>query len=139
MGYKNMRNSLGFADLALASSLKHNRSLKLMNKLNEAINWVRVEQILMAHYTVGTSGEGADAYPPLLLFKCMLLQKWFRINSDPELENQINDRLSFKKSEACPLATLPLTIQPSQASENDCPKMPWIKFTPLQICSKLII
>ena len=51
----------------------------------------------MAHYTVGTSGEGADAYPPLLLFKCMLLQKWFRINSDPELENQINDRLSFKK------------------------------------------
>jgi len=33
----------------------------------------------------------------LLLFKCLLLQKWFRINSDPELENQINDRLSFKK------------------------------------------
>jgi transposase len=97
MGYKNMRNSLGFADLALASSLKHNRSLKLMNKLNDAIEWARVEQILMAHYTVGTSGEGADAYPPLLLFKCMLLQKWFRINSDPELENQINDRLSFKK------------------------------------------
>ena len=27
----------------------------------------------------------------------MMLQKWFRINSDPELENQINDRLSFKK------------------------------------------
>jgi len=27
----------------------------------------------------------------------MLLQKWFRIASDPELENQINDRLSFKK------------------------------------------
>ena len=97
MGYKKMRNSLGFADLALASSLKHNRSLKLMNKLNDAIEWNRVEQILMAHYTVGTSGEGADAYPPLLLFKCMLLQKWFRIKSDPELENQINDRLSFKK------------------------------------------
>ena len=96
-GYKKMRNSLGFADLALASSLKHNRSLELMNKLNDAIDWDRVEQILMAHYTVGTSGEGADAYPPLLLFKCMLLQKWFRINSDPELENQINDRLSFKK------------------------------------------
>ena len=97
MGYKKMRNSLGFADLALESSLKHNRSLKLMNTLNDAIDWNRVEQILMAHYTVGTSGEGADAYPPLLLYKCMLIQKWFRINSDPELENQINDRLSFKK------------------------------------------
>jgi len=27
----------------------------------------------------------------------LLLQKWFHIDSDPELENQINDRLSFKK------------------------------------------
>ena len=97
MGFKKMDNSLGFADLALASSLKHNRSLKLMKKLNNAIEWPRIESILMSHYTVGTSGEGADAYPPLLLFKCMLLQKWFSIDSDPELENQINDRLSFKK------------------------------------------
>ena len=97
MGFKKMDSSLGFADLALASSLKHNRSLKLMEKLNTAIDWSRVETILSSHYTVGTSGEGADAYPPLLLFKCMMLQKWFRINSDPELENQINDRLSFKK------------------------------------------
>ena len=97
MGYKKMKQNLGFADLALASSMKHNRSLKLMEKLNVAIDWTRVETILMNHYSVGTSGEGADAYPPLLLFKCLLLQKWFRINSDPELENQINDRLSFKK------------------------------------------
>ena len=65
--------------------------------MNKAIDWSRVETILMSHYTIGTSSEGADAYPPLLLFKCFLLQKWFHISSDPELENQINDRLSFKK------------------------------------------
>jgi len=104
MGYKKMSNSLGFADLALADSMKHNRSLKLMDKLNAAIDWKRVENILLSHYTVGTSGEGADAWPPLLLFKCMLLQKWFRIPSDPELENQINDRLSFKKFLGLPLS-----------------------------------
>jgi len=97
MGYKKMDQNLGFADLALQSSLKHNRSLKTMQKLNNAIDWSRVEEILMNHYTIGTSSEGADAYPPLLLFKCLMLQKWFRISSDPELENQINDRLSFKK------------------------------------------
>jgi len=97
MGFKKMDSSLGFADLALASSLKHNRSLKLMEKLDKSIEWSRIEAILLSHYTVGNSGEGADAYPPMLLFRCMLLQKWFRINSDPELENQINDRLSFKK------------------------------------------
>jgi IS5 family transposase len=97
MGYKKMDPSLTFADLALESSLQHNRSLKFMQKLDSAINWSRVERILLSHYTIGTSGQGADAYPPLLLFKCLLLQKWFRINSDPELENQINDRLSFKR------------------------------------------
>ncbi|MEE4605188.1 MAG: transposase [Desulfobacteraceae bacterium] len=103
MGYKKMKKDLGFADFALSSSLKHNRSLKLVENLNSALNWDRTESVLMSHYTVGTSGEGADAYPPLLLFKCLLLQKWFRINSDPELENQINDRLSFKKFLQLPL------------------------------------
>jgi len=29
--------------------------------------------------------------------KCLLLQQWFKIDSDPELETQINDRISFKK------------------------------------------
>jgi IS5 family transposase len=29
--------------------------------------------------------------------KCLLLQQWFHIDSDPELETQINDRSSFKK------------------------------------------
>ena len=97
MGYKKMKQNLGFADLALASSAKHNRSLKNVEKLDNAIDWSRVDAVLTNHYTVGTSGEGARAYPPLLLFKCLLLQKWFHIDSDPELENQINDRLSFKK------------------------------------------
>ena len=92
-----MKQNLGFADLALASSMKHNRSLKNMEKLNQSVDWNRINTILLSHYTVGTSGEGADAYPPLLLYKCLLLQKWFHIDSDPELENQINDRLSFKK------------------------------------------
>ena len=77
-------------DFALAGSLKHNRSIKLMENLNSALNWDRIESVLMSHYTVGTSGEGADAYPPLLLFKFFMLQKWFHINSDPELENQIH-------------------------------------------------
>ena len=97
MGYKKMKQNLGFADFALASSMKHNRSLKNMEKLNQSIDWERINTILLSHYTVGTSREGADAYPPLLLYKCLLLQKWFHIDSDPELENQINDRLSFKK------------------------------------------
>jgi len=70
---------------------------KISINLNQSIDWDQINIILLSHYTVGTSAEGADAYPPLLLYKCLLLQKWFHIDSDPELENQINDRLSFKK------------------------------------------
>jgi transposase, IS5 family len=97
LGYKKPDASPSFADLALESTLKRNRSLKHMLDINTAIDWSRVENLLFGFYTVGTSSQGVDAYPPLLLLKCILLQKWFKIDSDPELENQINDRLSFKK------------------------------------------
>jgi len=96
MGFKKTTRNLDFADLAMATCLEQNRSIKLMEQLNNTINWARVESILLSHYTVGTSEEGARAYPPLMLFKCLMLQKWFRIPSDPDLENQITDRLSFK-------------------------------------------
>ena len=104
MGFKKIKKEFSFADVVLESSKKNNRSIQKICHLNKSINWNRVEDVLMSHYTVGTSNEGADAYPPLLLFKCLLLQKWFRINSDPELENMINDRWSFKEFLNFPLS-----------------------------------
>jgi len=67
-------------------------------EIAESIDWNSIESVLMGHYQVGTSREGSEAYPPLLLFKCLLLQKWFHpgtifqtygvnIDSDPELES----------------------------------------------------
>jgi len=97
MGYKQIEPNMTFAEASMITSMEHNRSLKRLEKINQVINWSQVEEILMAHYTVGTSREGADAYSPLMLLKGLLLQKWYRIDSDPELENQINDRISFKK------------------------------------------
>ena len=97
MGYKQIEPNMTFAEASLMSSMEHNRSLKRLEKINQVIDWSQVEEILMSHYTVGGSREGADAYPPLMLLKGLLLQKWYRIDSDPELENQINDRISFKK------------------------------------------
>lgn len=75
----------------------------------------------MEHYEVGTSKEGAGAFPPLLLMKCMLLQKWFHIPSDPEFENQINDRISFKKFLGLTLEKPSLTIPHLQDSAADYP------------------
>jgi len=97
MGYKQMDNNMTFAEVSLLKSMEHNRSLKRLEKISQIINWTKVEEILMDHYTVGIKREGADAYSPLILLKALLLQKWYRIDSDPELGNQINDRISFKK------------------------------------------
>ena len=47
--------------------------------------------------STGWKKNVASAYPPLLLLKCLLMQQWFHIKSHPELETQINDRISFKK------------------------------------------
>ena len=89
MGYKKFGKGLRFADIEVKDTLRHNRSLKMMDKINRVVNWKRIEAVLMEYYGVGKSKEGADAYSPLMLLKAMLLQKWFRIVSDPELENQI--------------------------------------------------
>jgi IS5 family transposase len=97
MGYKKMDRNMTFAEVDLMTSMEHNRSLKMMGKINKIIDWSKIEAALLEQYTVGATVEGADAFPPLMLLKAFLLQKWFRINSDPELENQINDRISFKK------------------------------------------
>jgi hypothetical protein len=43
IGYKKMKQNLGLADFALASSMKHNRSLKNMEKLNQSIDWNRIK------------------------------------------------------------------------------------------------
>ena len=106
MGYKKLGKVISFADLEVSKSLEHNRSFKMMNRINEVVNWKNIEALLREYYEVGTSKEGADAYPPLMLLKGLLLQKWFRIPSDPELENQINDRISFKKFLGLPLDRL---------------------------------
>jgi IS5 family transposase len=97
MGYKRIGTMISFADIAVKRSLEHNRSVTMMERINQVITWKNIEALLLEYYDVGRSTEGADAYPPLMLIKCLLLQKWFRIPSDPELENQINDRISFKK------------------------------------------
>jgi len=79
MGYKRIGTMISFADIAVQKSLEHNRSVTMMERINTVISWKNI------------------------LLKCLLLQKWFHITSDPELENQINDRISFKKFLGLPL------------------------------------
>jgi len=95
MGFKSKQKTLTFSDFE-KSSRKKNKSLDKLMDLDKAISWERIESILMEGYLVGRKKEGNKAYSPLFLFKCLLLQKWFQIKFDPELENLINDRDSFQ-------------------------------------------
>ena len=106
MGFKNMKTNFTFADISLFNSMEKNRAIKRMEEINRVVDWSRVESLLLRNYPVGKSFEGNDAYPPLLLMKCLLLQQWFKIDSDPELETQINDRSSFKKFLELPMDEL---------------------------------
>ena len=42
-----------------------------------------------------SSSDGAPAYPPLTMFKIVLLQQWYSL-SDPAAEEAVRDRLSFR-------------------------------------------
>jgi transposase, IS5 family len=96
MGYKRWNQNTSFVDIALSRSLEKNRSMKTMERIDRVIDWTKIEERLLDYYRTGRQEEGADVYPPLMLLKALLLQKWCHIPSDPELENQSNDRWSFK-------------------------------------------
>ena len=106
MAFKRYGKNVSFADLGLRKTLGSSRTQKILAQIKEAINWGPVEEILLKTYPVGKSQFGNHAYPPIMLLKAILLQKWFGIHSDPELENQINDRLSFKTFIGLPLEEL---------------------------------
>jgi len=95
MGFKKVETNLTFTDISVFSSIEKNRAIKRMEQINAIVNWSEIESLIMRNYPVGKSNEGNEAHPPLILMKCLLLQQWFRIDSDPELETRINDRTSL--------------------------------------------
>lgn len=79
-----------FADLLAAGRLSDRHFLM---QIEAAIDWQPFEKKLakLYHPTVGR-----PSYPPLMLFKALLLQQWYGL-SDPEMEEAIGDRLSFQR------------------------------------------
>lgn len=64
--------------------------------MNALLDWAGIEKELKKHYSKGASVAGRPSYPALLLFKITLLQTWYNL-SDYEVEDRINDSLSFMK------------------------------------------
>ena len=63
-------------------------------QIDSIIDWDKISKTLEKYYLKGESVAGRKSYPALLLFKISLLQTWYGL-SDYEVENQVNDRISF--------------------------------------------
>jgi transposase, IS5 family len=64
-----------------------------LRQIEIKLNWRPFEALLQGLYP---SRRGRPSYPPLVLFKALLLQQWYGL-SDPGLEEAIRDRLSFQR------------------------------------------
>lgn len=73
------------------------RTAALLDRLDAAIPWTTlVKPILrLPEYRKAHKG-GRPAWPALTMLKCVLLAKWFGL-SDPQLEECLQDRLSFRR------------------------------------------
>ena len=96
MAFKEYDKQPTFLDMEIQRAVSHPRNKQSLSEIDATINWDPIEKIVEDHYPVGQSEFGNKAYPPLMLLKAVLLQKWYGIKSDPDLETQINDRFSFK-------------------------------------------
>lgn len=62
-------------------------------ELNKVIDWRGIERLLAG---IHTAAKGEAAYPPLMMFKVLLLQRWYTL-SDPAMEAALWDRVSFMR------------------------------------------
>jgi IS5 family transposase len=88
-----MHRSSGQGDLGqawLSQDLGHNRRLE---KIARVFDWGAIEQLVSGIYAART---GRPSWPPLMMFKALLLQQWYGL-SDPGLEEALGDRLSFRR------------------------------------------
>lgn len=82
---------LGFLDAA--ASRRGNGGSDGLEAVSRLVDWGPLEALLEP---IHASAKGQASYPPLVMFKALLLQKW-HVLSDPALEAALSDRLSFMR------------------------------------------
>src|ERR1700744_4352623 len=79
-----------------------------LDRIEKAFDWSSFEALLSP---IHGSATGAPGYPPLAMFKILLLQQWHTL-PDPAAEEAVRDRLSFRR-----FCGLPLEVEtPDHAS-----------------------
>ena len=65
---------------------------QFLKRIGALLDWAALEGIVGRLHQ---SSHGAPSYPPLVMLKAMLLQQWYGL-SDPQTEEALSDRLSFR-------------------------------------------
>jgi transposase len=89
--------SMGFVDAAL-DGLNATRAAALLERLDAATPWETMSAPVrqLPEYNAPAPRAGHTAWRPVLMLKCLMLQKWFNL-SDPGLEDALKDRVSFRR------------------------------------------
>jgi transposase, IS5 family len=86
--------------LSLAEALvSSGRSGSRLARISDLLEWGALDGLLAG---LRDSPVGRPSYPPLLLLRALLLAQWYEL-SDPELEEAVADRLSFRRFVGLPL------------------------------------
>ena len=88
MAWKNLTQR----SLAEAMLIEHD-AVKELDSVHDLIDWSRLEPLLA---DIHSSARGEKSWPPLMMFKALLLQSWYRL-SDPALEKQLARDLLFRR------------------------------------------
>lgn len=83
----------GFLDLAV-EHLKRPKSF--LEDVERLVDWRPIEKILKKKLRRNQDAIGNPAYPPLAMFKVLLLQRWWSL-SDQGLDDALTDRISFRR------------------------------------------
>ena len=78
------------AEVLVSETLGQNQRLE---RIAAAVDWDRLGQVVAG---VHAAPRGRPSYPPLLMVKVLLLEQWYTL-SDPQMEEALGDRLSFRR------------------------------------------
>jgi IS5 family transposase len=81
---------------AVTRELGGPRSAAFFERCEQAIPWQRLADAVADLYPNDGRRAGRPHWPLVLMVKCVLVQKWFGL-SDPQLEEVLRDRLSFRR------------------------------------------
>jgi transposase, IS5 family len=84
------RDQLGLAEAFASTKLGRNERLE---RVAAEVKWYRFEKLLQK---LEPDAAGRPPFDPLLMFKALLLQQWYAL-SDAQLEEALNDRVSFRR------------------------------------------